>query len=212
MRDIYKLRGKNIYKLVELAQIGDKKAMGIILNRFEPMAKSLAAKYFGTWADFEDFLQVGFVGLMQAVFNYKRESNTKFSTFAYMNISSEVKSFITYLNRQKNKVLTEAINIESYTDDDSSDSGEYYFETESNETKELMTKYFLEKAVAELKTGEQDIINLWLNGYTYEEISDKIDVNRKKVDNTIQKLKRIIAKKEDLYNTIELLMGGGKFL
>ncbi len=54
-RNIYKLRGLHLNQLIELSQIGDKEALGIILEKFEPMVKSIVSKYYGTWVEFEDF-------------------------------------------------------------------------------------------------------------------------------------------------------------
>ncbi|WP_232521306.1 sigma-70 family RNA polymerase sigma factor [Tepiditoga spiralis] len=203
------LRRMNIYKLIKYAQIGDNEAMGMILEKFEPMAKSVSAKYYGTWADFEDFVQVGFVGLIQAVYNYKETSNTKFSTFAYLNISSEIKSFITYLNRQKNKVLTEAIDIDN-TLDDSSENGESFFETGEDEFKNILVSYIIDSSIETLKDDEKEMINLWRKGYSYSEISKKLKIKNKKIDNTIQKLKKILSKKESVYYKVQTFFGGGK--
>jgi RNA polymerase sporulation-specific sigma factor len=192
---------------VKLSQVGDKEAMGIILEKFEPMIKSVVSKYYGAWADFEDFVQIGFVGLMQAVFNYDENSNSKFSTFAYLNISSEVKSFVTYLNRQKNKVLTEAISIEN-TYDDFNEGFEYYLKDPENQTKNLLLNYVIDSALIELNEDETDIVNLWFDGFSYKEISKKLIVKQKKVDNTIQKLKKILQTKKDLYQNLMFFIGG----
>ena len=58
-RNIYKLRGLHLNELIELSQIGDM-ALGIILEKFEPMVKSIVSKYYGTWVEFK-ILQIGFV-------------------------------------------------------------------------------------------------------------------------------------------------------
>jgi len=95
-REVYRLRRLNLDRLVKLAQVGDNKAMGMVLVKLEPMVKSIISKYYGTWADFEDFLQVGFVGIMQAVYNYNDSSNTKFTTFAYLFIGINLNIYYYY--------------------------------------------------------------------------------------------------------------------
>lgn len=206
-RNIYKLRGLNLNRLIELSQIGDKEALGMILEKFEPMIKSIVSNYYGTWLEYEDFLQIGFVGLIQAVYNFRNDANTKFSSFAYMNISSEIKSFITYLNRNKHKVLTEAVSIEN-TDENFSESGDYYIENIDSQEKDFLKEYFFSKSVEQLKEDEKNIIKLWGYGYSYQEISDKLKVSTKKVDNTLQKIKKILETKEEIYTNIKNMFGG----
>jgi len=206
-RNYYIMRRLNVNRLVQLSKVGDMEAMGMILEKFEPMVKSVVAKYYGAWADFEDFMQIGYVGLMQAVFNYKDNSGSKFSTFAYLNISSEIKSFLTYLNRQKNKVLTEAMSIEN-TFQEFNETSEYYIEAPESTEPDILTQYFINECVKELNDDEKDIINLWFKNYTYKEISKDLEIKRKKVDNTIQKIKRILTDKQKLYEKIQFFTGG----
>jgi RNA polymerase sporulation-specific sigma factor len=206
-RNIYILRRMSLKRLIELSQIGDNQAMGLILEKFEPMVKSIISKYYGTWADFEDFTQIGFVGLIQAVYNFKEDSNTKFSTFAYLNISSEIKSFLTYLNRQKNKVLTEAVSMES-NDDNFNENSDYYFENpEDNQDNNFLT-YLIEDTIQDMKDEEQEILKLWFRGYSYNEVSEKLEVKNKKVDNTIQKVKKILVEKKEIYDKLNYFFGG----
>ena len=206
-RNYYIMRRLNVNRLVKLSKVGDMEAMGMILEKFEPMVKSVVAKYYGAWADFEDFMQIGYVGLMQAVFNFKEDSGSKFSTFAYLNISSEIKSFLTYLNRQKNKVLTEAMSIEN-TFEDFNENSEYYIEAPESTEPDILNNYFINQCVKELSNDEKEIIDLWFENYTYKEISKNLNIKRKKVDNTIQKIKRIVNDKKELYEKIRLFTGG----
>ena len=208
-REVYRLRRLNLDRLVKLAQVGDNKAMGMVLVKLEPMVKSIISKYYGTWADFEDFLQVGFVGVMQAVYNYNDSSNTKFTTFAYLNISSEIKSFITYLNRQKNKVLSEALSIEN-TFEDSNDDAESFFEQpcEQDMSKSILIRYLIEQEVSLMQDYERVIIYDWFDGFSYKEIAEKHSIAFKKVDNTIQKIKGLLSKKTDLIERIDDFLGG----
>ncbi|MGM0640641.1 MAG: sigma-70 family RNA polymerase sigma factor [Thermotogota bacterium] len=206
-RNYYIMRRLNVNRLVQLSKVGDMEAMGMILEKFEPMVKSVVAKYYGAWADFEDFMQIGYVGLMQAVFNYKDNSGSKFSTFAYLNISSEIKSFLTYLNRQKNKVLTEAMSIEN-TFEEFNETSEYYIEAPETTEPDILNQYFINECVKELNDDEKDIINLWFKNYTYKEISKNLNIKRKKVDNTIQKIKRVLTEKQELYEKIQFFIGG----
>ena len=49
-----------------------------------------------------------------------------------------------------------------------------------------------EEILENLKDDEIQIFELWLDGYSYKEIEEKVSVNFKRVDNTVQKVKRIV--------------------
>lgn len=54
---------------------------------------AIIRKYFKGY-DIEDLYQVGVVGVMKAYDNYKKDKNTKFSTYAYKYIYGEIYSYI----------------------------------------------------------------------------------------------------------------------
>ncbi|GAB6189422.1 sigma-70 family RNA polymerase sigma factor [Marinitoga arctica] len=204
----YKLRTLRVETLIKLAQTGDKEAMNMIMVKFEPMIKSIASKYYGAWAEFQDLVQIGFVGLIQGVYSFDETNKTKFSTFAYLNISSEIKSFLTYLNRLKNKVLSDAVSIESMFEDYSEDS-DYYFEmpSETDLHQSVIYDYIFERSIEQMKDIEKSIVKMWLENNSYEEISKTLDLPKKKVDNTIQKFKKVANRVMEYINTT-ITIGG----
>jgi RNA polymerase sigma factor (sigma-70 family) len=57
---------------------------------FDPLIKNIAKKFYGI--DYDDLIQAGRYGLHLAWLHYKKEENTKFSTFAYNYIFGEMYS------------------------------------------------------------------------------------------------------------------------
>jgi len=53
-----------------------------------------ALKYFKNYANREDLIQVGFIGLFNAYKNYDEKQNTKFSSYAYLYVMGEMKKLI----------------------------------------------------------------------------------------------------------------------
>ena len=60
---------------------------------YENLVLSYASK-FRNYYDIEDLKHVGMIGLMKAVENYKVDSNTKFTTYAYLWIKGEILKYI----------------------------------------------------------------------------------------------------------------------
>lgn len=195
----YNLRGKRIEKLVELAQTGLSEALDIIIEKYYPMVIKISSKYYAPWAEFEDIVQNGLIGLIKAVFYFDNEKSS-FNSFAWRSIEGEVQTFITYLNRKKNKILSESSSIDSFDEEDGSEQAEYSL---ADNTIDIHKKIFIdiikETIMSHLKDLEIDIFEMWLQNYSYEEIQEKLNVNFKKVDNTIQKAKRIGRKKIDRF-------------
>lgn len=76
--------------------------------KYEYLVNSYASK-FSKYYDFADLKQVGMIGLINAVKNYKENSNTKFSTYAFLWIKGEI---LKYIREDKNiKVSKDYISL-----------------------------------------------------------------------------------------------------
>ncbi|HCZ05911.1 MAG: polymerase sporulation-specific sigma factor [Thermotogota bacterium] len=190
----YKLRTRRVEDLIDFAQSGFQEAMDLVIEKYYPMVIKIASKYYGSWAEFSDLVQNGLLGLMKAVFYFDKEKSS-FSSFAWRSIESEIKSFLTYLNRKKNLVLTEAAKIEAGFEDESDEDPSYMLseETEEGPDETFWKEYITERLKVEMNEEEQSIVDMWSMGYSYKEISKELGVSQKKVDNTVQKIRRVLG-------------------
>ncbi|MEJ5228543.1 MAG: sigma-70 family RNA polymerase sigma factor [Pseudothermotoga sp.] len=192
----YHLRTKRTEELVNLAQEGLKEALDLLVEKYYPMVVKISSKYYAPWAEFQDLVQNGLVGLIKAVYYYQPD-RSGFSSFAWRSVESELKSFITFLNRKKNKMLTEAVSVDLLTSEDSDETG-YSFEDLSTSTAHQAVAAVIMDTINEYLTDlEREIVDMWISGASYEQIQGDLNVNFKKVDNTIQKLKRLLKEKTD---------------
>nr|WP_250880126.1 sigma-70 family RNA polymerase sigma factor [Thermosipho sp. 1244] len=190
---------KRVEKLVELAQSGLIEALELIIEKYYPMVVKISSKYYAPWAEFEDIIQNGLIGLIKAVFYFDFEKSS-FNSFAWRSIESEIKTFITYLNRRKNKILSESSSIDSLNETEGSEQADYSLEDKNSSViKNAFIQIIKEKIMNYLKDMEIDIFEMWLEGYTYKEIEKKLNINLKKIDNTVQKIKRIGKTKIDKF-------------
>ncbi len=190
----YHLRSKRTEELVELAQGGLNEALELIIERYYPMVVKISSNYYAPWAEFDDLVQNGLVGLIKATYYYQADKSG-FSSFAWRSIESELKSFLTFLNRKKNKMLTEAMSIDQANVEESEEPG-YIFEDASVSTqRSAIVEIILEQVKKHLKDEEREIVELWASGESYDEIGRKLNVEFKKIDNTIQKFKRVAREK-----------------
>ena len=203
---IYKLRKMRTEDLIEYAQTGTQEAIELIVERYHDMVYKLSQQYYGSWAEKSDIIQNGYVGLLKAIFYYDCEKRSNFNTFAWMNISSEMKSFLTYLNRKKNKLLSESVSFEEILHETQEDEeGSYFITKEKQDIYEnpYNNQMILEKTMntmkKEITEQEYRVFGLFLQKFSYEEISEREGLKKKKVDNTIQKCKKIFKSQFDRY-------------
>ena len=190
----YALRSKPTEKLVELAQSGLSEAIDLLIEKFYPMVVRIASQFYAPWAEFDDIVQNGLIGLIKAIFYYE-PGKSSFSTFAWRSIESEVKTFITYQNRKKNKMLSDSTSMDSVFDDVDDEQIDYFVAdtaTNTNVVRNTILSIVHEEILESLNEDEIKIFELWLDGYSYKEIEEQVGVNFKKVDNTVQKIKRIV--------------------
>ena len=84
---------------------------------YEPYIYGIAKKFNG-YKNKEDLIQVGYMGLVMALKNYKEDNNTKFSTYAYKYIYGEMCKLVREdksikLNRNMNKLRNSLENARS---------------------------------------------------------------------------------------------------
>ncbi|WP_456399389.1 sigma-70 family RNA polymerase sigma factor [Mesoaciditoga sp.] len=184
----YKFRGKSTAELIRLAQSGIREATDLIVERYYPMVVKISSKYYTEWAEKDDLIQNGLVGILKAIYYYK-EGKSSFTSFAWKSIESEIKSFLTYLNRRKNKMLTDSVKIDFLLDENEDDKSLNFGYNQG-----LFESYIVEEFLNECKNilteEEYEIFNLYLQHIPYKEIAKLVGKKFKYVDNTLQKIKK----------------------
>lgn len=82
------------YRLISLAQSGDKKALENIMLQNQGLVWSVVRKFSGRGTECEDLFQIGAIGLIKAVNKFNTEFNVEFSTYAVPMIMGEIKRFL----------------------------------------------------------------------------------------------------------------------
>jgi RNA polymerase sigma-B factor len=75
------------------AQTGSAAERDALIERFLPLARSLAARFIGRAEAFDDVFQVACVGLVKAIDRFDAERGGAFTTFAVPTIAGEIKRY-----------------------------------------------------------------------------------------------------------------------
>ncbi len=169
--------------LLQRAQDKDEEALELVLERYKPLMKSLANKYFIRGADRDDIIQEASIALYRSILTFDLNSEVPFSAYAKQNATRAVIDAIRRAETHKNAMLSnslplvEGFEIEYFTTEAEWESGE------ANE--EMHT--LLEKKLSKL---EREVMYKRLLGLSYREISSHLEISEKAVDNALQRIKR----------------------
>lgn len=183
-------------QLVALSKVDKGKPFEILISRYDKLIRGIVNKYFCLDADREDLRQVGLLALTVAVDNFNGQGN--FQAFAYTCVNNSVLSALRSSNSKKNKPLKNYIPLSGYGDVDS-DKTEILVDSKigpeefflDNEKKNEMEKIIKES----LSQLEYKILALFLQGFSYEEIGNKLDRIDKSIDNAMQRIRKKLRAK-----------------
>lgn len=81
-------------ELIDRAKAGDKQAEELLMEENMGLVKSVAARFLGRGAEFEDLCQLGAIGMLKAIRNFDTSLGHAFSTYAVPLIIGEIKRFL----------------------------------------------------------------------------------------------------------------------
>jgi RNA polymerase sigma-B factor len=90
-----------------------------LIERFLPLARTVAQRFSGRADDFDDLLQVASLGLIKAVDRFDPEQGSAFSTFAVPTVAGEIKRYLrdrTWAVRPPRDLLEVALRVKAADD------------------------------------------------------------------------------------------------
>lgn len=176
-------------EVVAIAQAGQESAAEHILRKYKNMANQVARRFYIAGAEQEDITQEGMIGLYKAILKYRMDK-TKFSTFAYQCIRRSILDALRSSLSGKHAALN---NYKPISDVEAvltseEDLPEHIILRE--EQIELLWKQLSEI----LSAKEYLVFQHYIGGLSISEIADKVGVNYKSCDNTLQRIRNKIAK------------------
>ena len=193
-RDLENMREED---LVRLAQQQDGAAMECLLNRYKNFVRTKARSYFLIGADHEDIVQEGMIGLYKAIRDYREEKLKSFRAFAELCITRQIITAIKTATRQKHIPLNNYVSLNRPIYEEDSDRTLLDVITEdapTNPEEMLINRENLtviEGRIGEILSDlEKEVLTRYIEGKSYQEISDEMGRHVKSIDNALQRIKR----------------------
>lgn len=184
-------------EVVALAQNADDTALEYLLNKYKNFVRSRARSYFLIGADHEDIVQEGMIGLYKSIRDYRADKQSSFRAFAELCITRQIITAIKTATRQKHIPLNSYVSLNKPIYDEDADrtlldviSEELVFNPE-----ELLISQedliLIEGRIGEMLSPlEKQVLLRYLDGKSYQEISDELGRHVKSIDNALQRIKR----------------------
>lgn len=198
-------KGKHVVQYVELedeviveaVHRGESEALDFLINKYRNFVRAKAKSYFLIGADREDIIQEGMIGLYKAIRDYKEDKLTSFKAFAELCITRQIITAIKTATRQKHMPLNSYVSLDKPIYDEESDrtlmdvlAGAKILNPEEliiNQEEFDQIEVKMEELLSDL---ERKVLALYLDGQSYQEISEELNRHVKSIDNALQRVKR----------------------
>ncbi|MCP1146494.1 RNA polymerase sporulation sigma factor SigH [Lysinibacillus endophyticus] len=184
-------------QLVEQVHQGNTEALDYLITKYRMFVKAKARSYFLIGADKEDIVQEGMIGLYKAIRDFKGDKLSSFRAFAELCITRQIITAIKTATRQKHIPLNSYVSLDKPIYDEESDRTlmDIITSSESEDPEYLMINReeysHLEEKIGEILSElEQQVLALYLDGQSYNEISEELNRHVKSIDNALQRVKR----------------------
>lgn len=183
----------NDYELVSLAQEKNEEAINILHEKYNHLICSRAKKVFyclkNKGLELSDVVQEAMIGFEEAINGYNQDDKALFYTFAMVCVDRQLKTLVLKHNRDKYKILNEAITLDSDDEnslynllsDDITPETEFFSKEEANDIylklKDSLTEF------------EDVVFDLKVQGCSYNEISDILAIDSKDIYNAVTRIR-----------------------
>jgi len=187
--------------LVALAKRGSADAYERIIKRYRGFVRLKASSYFLLGGDSEDLIQEGLVGLYKAIRDFRSDRESSFRNFAELCITRQIITAVKTATRNKHTPLNQYVSFSatpaSATDGEPTLDEVIPGPTVHDPVNQVISSEELRSLVDCLSTAlselESRVLALYLDGYSYEQVGERIGCDTKTVDNALQRVKRKVG-------------------
>ena len=188
----------------EAQEHNNTEAVDYIVNKYRNFVKAKARTYFLIGADKEDIIQEGMIGLYKATRDFRGDKLSSFRAFAELCVTRQIITAIKTATRQKHIPLNSYVSLNKpiYTDESERTLLDVIAGIRVSDPEELIISRE-EFADIELKMNEilsdleWQVLNAYLDGKTYNEMSRDLHRHVKSIDNALQRVKRKLERYQE---------------
>lgn len=189
-------------RLQELAAVGDRQAEERLVVKYMRLVRRCSRPFFLAGGAPEDLIQEGMLGLLSAIRQYDPKQNAAFKTYAELCIKNRLLSAVKTDSRLKHNPLNDGLPLDSLLSEESQIPllayTELFRRTPEEQVLARENKMELQQSFKRcLSPMERNVLWLYLDGLSYQEIAEQTGKPIKAVDNAIQRIRRKLAQNLD---------------
>src|SRR3954463_4146269 len=185
-------------ELVARFQGGDNDSLDVLLQRYRRFTRAKARGYFLIGADSDDIEQEGMIGLYKAVRDFRDDRQASFRAFAELCITRQIITAIKTATRQKHQPLNQYVSISGVRGGDDANErsveallDDHNVADPADEVVSGERMDAMRDSMGRLLSGlEVDVLRLYVEGRSYQEIGEELGRHVKSIDNALQRIKR----------------------
>ena len=185
-------------QIISQIKEGDEQALTFLLDKYKDLVNSKVGKYFIIGAEREDIIQEGMIGLYKAIRGFDHCKQNTFKTFANLCIERQLITAIKSSNRQKHMPLNSYLSLNTSAYDNDEDGTElietFEVDTIEDPLETIMKKESFDEIQKtmhkSLSKFEEQVLDRYIQGESYEIIAKRLDTPVKSVDNAIQRIRK----------------------
>jgi len=184
--------------LVMLFRQGHLEALELLFERYRRFTRAKARAYFLVGADRDDIEQEGLIGLFKAVRDYRPERESSFRAFAELCVTRQIMTAIKSATRHKHQPLNQYVSLSGFRSIDGGDERIVDDLLDDHQVPDPADVVVSSERMDEMRTCmaemlsrlEVDVLNLYLEGRSYQDIGELLERHPKSIDNALQRIKR----------------------
>ncbi len=188
-------------QLALAAKSGDTVAYEALLKKYKGLVCKKCKAYYVENSSKEDVVQEGMIGLFFAIRDFDEKKNTSFAAFASICIKNRLVSVVKQNTRKKDIPQKKRVSLEDTVGDK---DGRYTLaEILKNDKLTPEEKLISDEIISSMRLRvdktlsmrEKKVLGEYLKGKSYEEIAIALDMDKKSVDNAMQRIRNKIKKR-----------------
>jgi RNA polymerase sporulation-specific sigma factor len=185
-------------ELTERYQAGSEDALQVLLDRYRRFARARARSYFLVGADGDDVEQEALIGLYKAARDFRPGHESSFRAFAELCITRQIITAIKAATRQKHQALNRYVSISAPRHDDGDQATVEELIHEDQPVSDPADHVVDDEQFGSMRARmgevlsplEIQVLGLYVDGRSYQEIGDQLGRHAKSIDNAVQRIKR----------------------
>lgn len=181
--------------LIEQLRSGQREITDYIMDKYKNLVRKRANAMFLIGGDTDDLIQEGMIGLFKAIRDFNVDKDTSFYHFADLCITRQIYHAVEASQRKKHLPLNTYVSLNAQMGQEGEETFLDVLESfEYSNPEQLLieredARAIREKLKDDLSRFERQVLQLYLQGLSYQQIAEQLDKEPKAIDNALQRIR-----------------------